>query len=1017
MDHSVQQQRTSSHSSPSITDSFNQLEEHASTAAIALSATAAANSASQTIAAASSVATPVASGSLEDPLDVELEAAFHMEEDELDASSSEVINDDELTILEVRRALHIPLHPTRHAHQHHPRRIVHSPVNLLDEEDEDVLQTNATAATVSSSPTGSASDDDEGDVCAICLCAPTDLSVPSACSHPFCFACLEQWTKIQLAAIYRAQEEQQLQSIMQGFIAAVAAAKKTHPSCPLCKRDYSAIRRPVNSANPIAGQTAYEFTPIASILPPPNSFQQQPTLRIDNPNYLHNEHFRLAGEAALRFAVERAAGLRPAVLRDLLNGHARVNALLTAYPPYRDRLRQVRDDLISQVIATRDAWQRRNSVQDRMQRQRSQREEALAMDHGDGVQMPNPVPFMTDSNAYSQLMNRMSPYGSVLSLAFGAHSRTDIPPVTNPVLQLYREARYNGGITHYLGRMRLWSDLQVSHIPPQPDVIWALRMSGVGDGRKPFAEQAPVVQSATVAAASVPVAFAASSAAAANVLPASASTGNASDGVFSLPTLSEWLNTELTSLLSVRSESVTPDQHEHFLVNLVLSYLELLLNQLTLEEQKWAVEVQNRRSKPAHKRKRDKNVPHTVDISEDMASPVTSSANVGVNITSSSPQSSLPPLSTSFIPSYSSHTSSLHPIPAGAPTQLDGAEEAAAAESGDVVVVSSITPIPSGASATRTASSSPRADVISLDDEEEVSAAATGAVNPEDPETMALLHSTSTPRSLLPGGHMHSLFAFSAPLSSSVEYLFAKLQEFLRGFTGVFVHRLLLFILSRAYNHPEAGPRPGDPREVVTPAIAAARQRRESDLQQALQTARDRWQLSRDQAVGRIQESIRSNRRSPVARSDSSPIPVNEDPIATDTHSRSVSRRLARQRAQRASQLSTAATDPNGEGEQKESVPASARRTAHLTSGFVGSVFAAPSSVGDSSAIPRSYSSSSSSSHSAEIVESGTTTNVSGERGRRSAIGPTEQQYLDADAMLLTGMHSVKRPRISNPAT
>jgi len=76
-----------------------------------------------------------------------------------------------------------------------------------------------------------------------------------------------------------------MNAVLQGFVAAGAGPKKTHPSCPLCKRDYAAIRRPAvplasNSAAAVsaaiaamaAGPGSFESLPIQSILPPPSQF-------------------------------------------------------------------------------------------------------------------------------------------------------------------------------------------------------------------------------------------------------------------------------------------------------------------------------------------------------------------------------------------------------------------------------------------------------------------------------------------------------------------------------------------------------------------------------------------------------------------------------------------------------------------------------------------------------------------------------------------------------------------------
>jgi len=945
----------------------------------------------------------------------------------LDSSGSEHSDDDELTILAVRRALHIPLHPHRHPHHHHQprRRVVHSPINLLDDDDDEVQgAASSAAAAAAASPAASASpcpdgdeEDEDGDVCAICLCAPTVLSIPGACSHPYCWQCLEQWTRIQLSAIYKTLEEQQVQAVLQGFVPAGSGSKKTHPSCPQCKRDYAVVRRfpsATSAAAALAAPASAETIPIQDILPPPNTSVQQPTLSIQNPAYVGNEHFRLAGEAALNFAMRTAPSLRRELLSNLLHQHPRVNALLASHAPYRDNLARVRADLIAQVISTRDAWLRRQGAAQRVEVSRLQRQEQLAMEYGGPG--GDPVP-LNDQSVQQVLLARMSPFNSagVLALAFGHEPA----PPANPILQLYREARYKGGITHYLGRMRLWSDLRVQFIPAQPDVIWALRFNEVGLGRRPFAEQQP--------RPAVPPAFAAqASAAAAAAGDASASSAPSGPAAAApLSTLVEWLNIELTSLLSVRQQqSATPEQHEHFLVNLVMSYLELLLDKLMAEEKAYEREKQNRAASTAlqqqRKRKREaaaaaaaaaqsSSAPATLEVDDEDAAPV------------------VPPLSSSFVPSLRSNSSSLHPIPSGAPMSLDTDPSAAAARTAPAAAAAAAAataPVAGPSAAARR--SSPAAEIISLDDDEDEvaprGAAAAGAVI--DPETAALIESSSSSlsssaSSVQMGGHMHTLFAFSAPLSSSVDFLFAKLEEFLRGFTGVFVHRLLLFILSRAYSRPGAGPAPGDPREVLSAEALAAREQREHSLRDALQTARDQWRASR------------------ASEANASVLP--NQPAFT----REMERRLRREkreeeRAQRRAAMREAAgveQSPSAgaaaEGERKEN--RESRRRASPSTGFMASVFgdAAPAAAAfsggaaaaSSSHRPRRSRASASSSPDPSSQAAAAAANddvpaaaaatgaAASSQWRDPAMASTERRFLDSEAALLSGMTSSKRPR------
>jgi hypothetical protein len=306
------------------------------------------------------------------------------------------------------------------------------------------------------------------------------------------------------------------------------------------------------------------------------------------------------------------------------------------------------------------------------------------------------------------------------------------------------------------------------------------------------------------------------------------------------------------------------------------------------------------------------------------------------------------------------------------------------------------------------------------------------------------------------GGHMHTLFAFSAPLSSAVDFLFAKLEEFLRGFTGVFVHRLLLFILSRAYSRPGAGPSPGDPREVLSPEARAAREQRERSLQDALEHAREQWRTARAQELRGM------------------PLP-NQPPSTrdTETQARRAQRELQRaqreqKREQRRAELAARqaraaqAVRPHSvtavtEGERKEndellrrspSESQMAARRASPSSGFMASVFggspaaAAAAAASAPTTSQRTHSRSSASSSPfpeehprappASLSREGSSSSAAGASASAAAAAPagpaaaaaavqwddpsmdaTERRFLDADAMLLSGITSNKRPRTS----
>lgn len=744
-----------------------------------------------------------------------------------------------------------------------------------------------------------------------------------------------------------------MNAVLQGFVAAGAGPKKTHPSCPMCKRDYAAIRRPAfplssNSSAAVsaaiaamaAGPGSFESIPIQSILPPPSQFHR-PALSLEHTAYAHNEHFRMAAEAALQFANRTAPGLRTELLADLLDKHPRVNALLTAYPPFRDCLRQVRRDLIAQVLSARAAWLRRTGAAESAERQRQrQRQQMLAMDHGDGVE---PVPLMSDANAASFLLNRASPYGpsSVLALAFGS----DAPaPAPNPILQLYRESRYQGAMTHALGRMRLWSDLNLAHVPAQPDVIWALRQSDVGTGRTPFAQDQPAA--AAAAAGAVPPAFAAAATAAA--------AASSSSSTAPLPSLSSWLNTELTSLLSTRHQSHTPDQHEHFLVSLVLSYLELLLSKLELEEKEGVQRASQRKRRREEQRRAQGNAAAAQSSPSPLPHASASSSSAAAAASSSSSfSSSVPPLSSSFVPSYRSGSSSLHPVPLDAPTQLPALERVGADPDGDVVVVSERRNQPRAAAPTPRRSPSAE-EIIDLDADEDVPSSSGGGNG--DVSLLRASSSTgssgggSSVPSHLPGGHLHSLFALSAPLGSSVDFLFHKLEEFLRGLTGVFVHRLLLFVLARAYTRPGAGPSAGDPRAPPNADAERVRAAIEGNMLAALQSARDRWRAASGLHVSAGSASPPRSRSASTAAvaTESSPSAATAASAAAGASSSRAARKSQKRRA-RAAAATTAANEESGERKEGEAAGASsagraAGRSRPVASGFMAAVFgAAPS--------------------------------------------------------------------------
>ena len=1002
-------------------------------------------------------------------------------------AEGEAADDDELTILAVRRALHIPAHPQRRAP---PRRIVHSPVNLLDDDDEAPAPAAAAAASSSSAAAAAASpaaaaSDEEADVCAICLSVPTDLCIPSACKHPFCFACLEQWTKIQMTSIYAAAEQARYNEAMGGWIAQGSSAakdKKSHPSCPMCKREYTAIRKmvvinaPASSAAASSSAAAaasppplptvdspFESIPVSIIVPPPFQYHR-PTLSFNNPAYAHNEHFRQAAEAALNFAMRTGAGLARQVIEGALWSHPRVNALLLAFPPYRENLRQIKKDLIDQVLATRENYNRGMGAQAQQQQSyQRQRQQMLAMDHGGGL-MPEPLPMMSDSNASAYLLNRLGPQGSaaLLSVAFGQELP---PPVTNPILQLYRESRYQGGITHQLGRMRMWSDLSIQHVPPQPDVIWALRQAGVGAGnRTPFTSVTQ--QHAGVGADQAAAASSSSSAAGAAAAPA--------------PTLASWLNIELSSILATRHESVSPATHEHFLVSLVLSYLELLLSRLEMEERQQKLERENR-AEGQQRRKRQRleraaaaaaAAGAAASGSLEAASSSSSAAAAALPPTVS--RSQPPPLSDSFVPSYRASSSSLHPLSDDAPTQLAPIEAAGPppdAEN-DVQIVRERRREPSGPRR-----SPSEAEIIHLSDDEDNAQAVAAA----DSEILPSSSSSTARRSPvqsgahLPGGHLHSLFALSAPLTSSVDFLFHKLEEFLKGLTGVFVHRTLLWILGRAYASPGAGPAVGDPRRAPSAEEVRARQLIESSMAEALQQARDQWRVARGGTFGDAPSSSPSMPLSVAAAASSSPASSSSAAAAavalSDTgdavvpsaaasapdsrpHRSSSStireKRAARlgggQRAPRSGSGSGAAAVAERKERERPTTPAAAAATSARTrdrpaaNGFMASVFgtssapAAARSTAVSAAAAHSSSSSSAAaarplrpppSVASSVASSPDRSHSSGSAAPPpTALSPVhftgpdadglasaERRYTEEDNAFISGMRSSKRPR------
>lgn len=90
--------------------------------------------------------------------------------------------DDEVTILEVRRALHIPLHPSRAPRVLKRRRTEPSSSSATSD-------TSAQPASGSPATSHSAQEeriDNDEDVCCICLSAPGQPTKPNACIHLFC---------------------------------------------------------------------------------------------------------------------------------------------------------------------------------------------------------------------------------------------------------------------------------------------------------------------------------------------------------------------------------------------------------------------------------------------------------------------------------------------------------------------------------------------------------------------------------------------------------------------------------------------------------------------------------------------------------------------------------------------------------------------------------------------------------------------------------------------------------------
>lgn len=68
-------------------------------------------------------------------------------------------------------------------------------------------------------------EDEEPDVCSICLCPPRRKAVVSNCLHSFCMPCIEQWAHVQRGAYF-----QQHHTLI-----------NFQPQCPLCKAFFTVL--------------------------------------------------------------------------------------------------------------------------------------------------------------------------------------------------------------------------------------------------------------------------------------------------------------------------------------------------------------------------------------------------------------------------------------------------------------------------------------------------------------------------------------------------------------------------------------------------------------------------------------------------------------------------------------------------------------------------------------------------------------------------------------------------------
>lgn len=701
--------------------------------------------------------------------------------------------DDEVTILEVRRSLHLPLHPTRihHPHSHatdHSETVhVKKRRRMKDRAAADASSSSppssAVIASSSSSPLTappSSSPDEKDpaedqDVCSICLCPPEEPAKPDACSHLFCKKCLQEWTKIQLRSIYqtRMMEIEYAHAHPMALASlgiAVGSKNKKEPTCPACRAAYTKLQYNLSSAHPRSKS-------LETILPLPRELQPYMSAAMT---------FGGGGERGdpmdgYQQRIESYVSRLPPnmssaqIFHFLTHSPLMHPSAIQGYTPYGIDIRAAMMRVVTEVLQRRSNRSRRSSPSSTdtitqsyldaraIERDRRMRGHANGIEEEEKDGHDEDGNIIVDNNRSDNASSFPSNVSPLQLLSFPTH---ELSADQRQLNRLYHEARYRGGWSSMQGRLRIWSDLpDLSNVPAQPDVVWALRQV-----RQRVASNSNEPES--------------------NHSSSSSSSSSSNMAPYSI--IRPWLHSQLSAILL--SPSAQPD--DHVLLTLILHYLDQLADVLIKEKEQGERRRQRKRQRRTHAASSNTSTARPssspadadiIDISDEREDgnekdEASRRHSPDVNITRLPSSLSLD----SFSPSPDVPVST--PPTASSPPNSTGNREVIVLDEHDMPMLNdtSSSPLPHAR------------DVITLDEDSSSHVEDSTAQQREG----SLMNGEDIQRERQLA-HLHTLFALSTPLTLSVEILLRQLFEFLGFYADVFIRRLLLLILARAYSSHE----------------------------------------------------------------------------------------------------------------------------------------------------------------------------------------------------------------------